>query len=298
MRGDRGLYFLAGAPAGKGPEFAHNEDSSVLALAEAATFGGGAAVQVTGQYPLNSDADLPAHKGRVSFFSFQRAHRELFESLAPAGDIAIVVFPDQEVAGLVEAQQVHQALLWRGLLVDVLDGDKQNASTLSRYKLVIVPGQPSLPQWMKGLSLLESPDPLTPPEVTSLKKAYQKDRNASAIRQTKLSDIAVARAEALRVLTLPAGSLVQACAWANEERIVVHLLNFHVPIGTANGGKVEAVAKISVRLKIPKGKTVRDVKIFSPEAGNARSLIFAQRGETLTFSIPSLRVYQAVAISF
>jgi hypothetical protein len=40
------------------------------------------------------------------------------------------------------------------------------------------------------------------------------------------------------------------------------------------------------------------MKMFSPEAGNARSLIFEQHGETLTFTVPSLRVYQAVAISF
>jgi hypothetical protein len=298
MRGDRGVHFLAGAPANKGPEFAHNEDSAVLALAEAAVFGGGAAVQVTGQYPLHSDSDVPANKARQRFFQFVRAHHELYENLLPAGNIAIVVFPDQEVAGMVEAQQVQEALLWRGFLVDVLDGDKQNAATLGRYSLVIVPGQPDLPAWMKAVPMLQSPDPLTPKEVTELKKSYQRDRNASVIRHTKLSELAVAKAESLRSLTLPNGSLVQGCAWANDQRIVVHLLNFRVPIGTANAGKVEPVREISVRLTIPKGKTVREVKTLSTDAPDAKTLPFQQRGDALSFAIPSVRVYQAVAISY
>jgi len=298
MRGDRGVHFLAGAPAGKGPEFAHNEDSAVLALAEAATFGGGDAVQVTGQYPLHSDTDLPAHKGRARFFQFARAHRELYENLLPAGNIAIIVFPDQEMAAMVEAQQVQQALLWRGLLVDVLDGDKQSAATLSRYSLLIVPGRPTLPPWMKSISVLQSPDPLTPAEVTTLKKTYQKDRNASLIRQTKLAELAVARIDELRTLTLPAGSLIQGCAWANDQRMVLHLLNFQVPIGSANGGKVEAVSNVSVRLVVPKGKTVREVKTLSTDGQEAKNLVFQQRGETLTFSVLTVRVYQLVAITF
>ncbi len=298
MRGDRGVHFLAGAPANKGAEFAHNEDSAVLALAEAATFGGGAAVQVTGQYPLHSDTDLPAHKGRERFFSFVRGHRELYENLLPAGNIAIVVFPDQEVANLVEAQQVQEALLWKGLLVDVLDGDKQSAATLGRYSLVIVPGRPNLPPWMKNLSLLESPDPLTPQEVRELKKSFQRDRDAPLIRRTKLSELALAKADALRTLTLPAGSLVQACAWASEQRMIVHLLNFHVPIGVANADKVETVANVSASIKVPRGKTVREVKTLSIDGQDAKSLTFTQRGEQLTFTVPSVRVYRVVAISF
>ncbi len=298
MRGDRGVHFLAGAPANKGAEFAHNEDSAVLALAEAATFGGGAAVQVTGQYPLNSDTDLPAYKGRERFFKFVRSHRELLENLLPAGNIAIVVFPDQEVANLVEAQQVQEALLWRGLLVDVVDGDKQNAATLARYNLIVVPGQPTLPQWMKGLSLLQSPDPLTPQEVRELKKSNQKDRGVYTIRQTKLSEMAITRAAALQALALPSDSLIQGCAWGNDQVTVLHLLNFHVPIGTGNGGKVQSVMNIAVRITVPKGKTVREVKMLSTDDENARTLTHQQRGEVLTFIVPSLRVYRLIAISY
>jgi hypothetical protein len=296
MRGDRGIHFLAGAPAGKGPEFAHNEDSAVLALAEAGAFGGGTAVQVVGQYPFHSDNDSGANKGRERFFNFVRAHSDLYEELLPAGNIAIVVYPDQEVAGLIEAQQVHEALLWRGLLVDVLDGDRQSATTMARYSLVIVPGKPNLPEWMKALPLLQSPDPLTPGEVTELKKAYQKQRDAAQLRRTKLSALAVERAEALRALNLPQNSLLEACAWASDQRVVLHLLNFKVPIGLSNGGKVEAIGAFSVQLKIAKGKTVRQVRAYSPDGPEVKAVAFEQKGDLLQFKVASVRSYQVYEI--
>lgn len=298
MRGERGVHFLAGAPAGKGPEFAHNEDSATLALAEGAAFGGGVAVQVVGQYPFHSDNDAGAHEGRERFFTFGRAHRELYEELLPAGDVAVVVFPGQEAAALVEAEQVHEALLWRGLLVDVLDGDKQTAASLARYGLVVVPGRPVLPLWMKALPLLQGPDPLTPEEVREVKKSYQKSRELPRLRRIKLSGLAIERTEALRALALPPNSLVEGCAWANDRRVVLHLLNFRTPIGLANGGKVEAARDVSVRLRLPKGKSVREVRTYSTDGRGAKTVAFKQSGDALKFEVASVRVYQVCEVVF
>jgi hypothetical protein len=298
MRGSRGVHFLAGAAAGKGPEFAHNEDSALLALAEGAAFGGGTAVQVTGQYPFHSNNDLAAHAARRRFFTFARAHRELYEGLLPAGDVALVVFPDGDAAALVEAEQVYEALMWRGVLVDVLDGDKQTAATLARYGLVVVPGQAATPEWMKPLAVLRGPDPLTPEEVRDVKKSYQKERVAPALRRTKLSALAVERAESLRALTLPRESLIQASAWGDARRAVLHLLNFRTPIGLANGGKVAAVQNVSVRLRLPKGKTARQLKVYSADAAEAKTLSFRQRGEAVEFTLPSVRVYAVCEVTF
>lgn len=297
MRGARGLHFLSGAPAGKGPEFAHNEDSAVVALAEGAAFGGGVAVQVTGQYPFNSDTDLAAHKARQRFFNFARAHRELYEGLLPAGDVAIVVYPDGDASALVEAEQVHEALLWRGVLVDVLDGDKQSAATLARYGLVVVPGRAPLPDWMKSLPVLQSPDPLTPEEVRDLKKSFQRNSGTAQIRQTKLAALAAERAAALRALTLPQDSLIEGSAWADGRRAVVHLLNFRTPIGLANGGKVAAVANVTVRLRLPKGKAAKAVKLYSTD-GDEKTLTFRQQGDAVEFAVPSVRVYSVCEVAF
>ncbi len=298
IRGDKGVHFLAGAAAGKGPEFAHNIDSAVLALAEAGTFGGGETVQVVGQYPYHVDADLAAHAARERFFKFVRGHSELYQQLLPAGDVAIVVFPDQEAASLVEAQQVQDSLLWRGLLVDVLDGDKQDAASLARYSLIIVPGRPELPLWMKRLAPLESPDPLLPKEVTDFKKAYQKDPATPRLRQTRLSELAVERAAKLQALSLPKDSLLEACAWSNDRRMVLHFLNYRVPIGLNNGGKATATGEFSARIKLPKGKRVRQIRSFSIDDGVSHTIPFSQTGETVTFKVTSVRVYDAYDLDF
>ena len=299
MRGARGLHFLAGAPANKGVEFAHNEDSALLALAEGATFGGGVAVQVTGQYPFNSDNDLAAHRARKRFFNFARAHRELYEGLLPAGDVAIVVFPDGDAAALVEAEQVHESLLWRGLLVDVLDGDKQTAATLSKYALIVVPGRAAPPDWMKTLPLLRSPDPLTPEEVRDVKKTFQKERGAPQLRRTKLATLAVERAETLRALTLPRDALLEGSAWGDARRMVVHLLNFRTPIGLANGGKVASVTNVTVRLRLPKGKTARQVKVYSTDAPEeSKAVTFKRTGDAIEFDSPPVRVYTVFEVTF
>jgi len=298
MRGNRGTHLLAGTPLTKSPEFAHNEDSAVLALAEGATFGGGIAVQVTGQFPLNTDVDLPAHKARQRFFTFARERRELYERLLPAGNVAVVVFPGQDDASIVEAQQVRAALLWRGLLVDVLDGDKQSVATLARYALVVVPGRQTLPPWMKTLPLLQGLDPLTPEEVTGAKKSYRKGQVAPQIRQTKLADLAAERAGPLRALTVPQNSLIEGSAWANEQRMVLHLLNFRVPVGLANGERVGTITNIPVRLKLPRGKAARQVRIYSTDAPQAKAVAFRQQGDIIEFTVPSMRVYAVCEATF
>ncbi|HKG12465.1 MAG TPA: hypothetical protein VKB12_03975, partial [Pyrinomonadaceae bacterium] len=299
MRGARGVHFLAGAPANKGAEFAHNEDSALLALAEAQAFGGGVAVQVTGQYPFNSDNDLPAHRARKRFFDFARAHRELYEGLLPAGDVALLVFPDGDASALVEAEQVYATLLWRGILVDVMDGDKQTAATLSKYGLVVVPGRAALPEWMKSLPILQSPDPLTPEEIRDVKKTFQRERSAPQLRRTKLAALAAERAESLRALTLPQGSLLQASAWGDARKTVVHLLNFRTPIGLANGGKVAAVPNVNARLKLPKGKAARQVRVYSTDAPeDAKAVAFKQKGDAVEFTLPPVRVYALCEVIF
>ena len=301
MRGKRGTHFLYGSPAkGHTADFAHNEDSAMLALVEGAAFGGGVAVHVVGSggSPFLDDNDLPAHQARRRFFAFAHRHQALYQGLLPAGNVAIVVFPDQEIEALLEARQVHEALLWHGILVDVLNGDTVSESLLRRYRLVIVPGQPKLPQWMTGLPLLRSPDPLTQADLRPIEEASQHRQKIPPLRRTKLSELAVQRAGGLRALALPEGSFAQASAWANSQRLVLHLLNYYVPIGRDNTGKVKAVNNIPVSLHMPNGKKVEQVQLYTPDEKQSTPLRFQQSGANLTFNVPALRVYGVCEIIF
>ncbi len=76
-----------------------------------------------------------ANRARRRFFAqFLASHRDLYDGLQPAGSIAMIVFPDQPVEGLLEARQVHEALRWQGVLCDVLNGDVVDAAALRRYQ--------------------------------------------------------------------------------------------------------------------------------------------------------------------
>jgi hypothetical protein len=152
---------------------------------------------------------------------------------------------------------------------------------------------------MKPLPILQSPDPLTPEEVRDVKKTFQKERSTPQMRQTKLASLAVERAESLRALTLPKGSLLQASAWGDARRTVVHLLNFRTPIGLSNGGKVAPVPEVNARLRLPKGKTARQVRVYSPDApAESKTVTFKQKGDAVEFTLPPVRVYAVCEVTF
>ncbi|MCX7777046.1 MAG: hypothetical protein N2381_03170 [Armatimonadetes bacterium] len=303
MRGKRGTHFLYGAPfTGYKPEFAHSELSSLLALAEGAAFGGGVAVHVVGSgaaiSPFLNDNDLPAHRGRQKFFTFARKHRQLFEGLLPAGDVAIVVFQDPKegmMESLLEAQQVFETLQWKGFLIDVLNGETVSESLLRRYRLVIVAGKPKMPNWMEALPLLRSPDPLQRSDWAPIAEAYQRRQPIPPLRPTKLSDLAMQKVDELRAIDLPEGSKVQAAAWANDRRIVLHMLNYRVPAGLErNIGHAEVVQTLTVRLKVPNGRKVKQARLY--EVGSSRDLPFRQVGTDVHFVVPSLQVYAVAEV--
>jgi expansin (peptidoglycan-binding protein) len=81
--------------------------------------------------------------------------------------------------------------------------------------------------------------------------------------------------------------------------VVVHLLNFRTPIGLANGGKVAAVPGVAVRLRLPKGKTARQVRVYSTDAPeDAKAVEFRQKGDAVEFTLPPVRVYAVCEVTF
>jgi len=311
MRGKRGTHFLYGPPFSRQPEFVHNENSALLALAEGAAFGGGVAVHVVGassalvsplfRSPFLYDGDLPANRARKKFFAFAHRHRWLLEGLLPMGDVAILVFPD-DIAGasanLLEAQQVFEALQWRGVLVDVLNGEAVPEGLLRRYPLVIVAGKVKLPEWMAKLPLLQSPDPLEQSDWKPIAEAYQRRQPLPPLRVTKLSELAIQKADELRAINLPEGAKVQSAAWGSDERIVLHLLNYRVPVGlNRDAQSVTPVSSVVVQLRIPEGQKAQRLRLYEVDSGEQTDLPFEQTGNRVRFTIPSLRVYAIAEVT-
>lgn len=302
LRGRKGVHFLLGAPPRAEEGFLHNKDSALLALAEGASFGGGTAVHVAGDFhgasPFLSDKALPAHQARKRFFTFIRKYPFLFKDLYPTGNVALLVFPDQGLEGLLEAEQLHQILLGRGLLIDVLNGAKVTPQRLKSYSAILVPGKPLLPRWMKHYPLLRSPNPLHRSEWVSLLKQLQKKGQEAeggeekvSLRSTSLSTKVLRNVPRWRVLYFPSQYRVEGCAWSNNQRFVLHLLHYQVPLGLANGGKVVPIPRLTIRLTLPEARRIERAFFYTPDSPKPLALSFQQKGRHLTLTIPKLRVY-------
>ncbi len=302
LRGQKGVHFLLSAPPGKGEKFLHNEDSALLALAEGASFGGGTAVHVVrglrGVSPFLFDKALPSHRARKRFFTFIRKYPFLFKGLYPAGNIALLVFPDQDLEGLLEAEQVHQNLLGKGLLIDVLNGTKVTPRRLKPYSVILVPGNPTLPRWMEHYPLLRSPDPLRRSEWVPLLKRLQKrgletevGEGKVPLRTTSLNPKVLRKVSQWRALFFPSRYRVEGCAWSNNRRFVLHLLHYQVPLGPTNGGKVPSVPRFTVRLTLPETRRIEKAFFYTPDSPRPLALSFQQKKRHLTLTVPGLRVY-------
>ena len=300
MRGARGVHWMYGGPAkGGAPAFEHNADSALLALAEAAAFGGGNAVSVATSDPYSKlDANTGATAARMNFFKgFLPRHRELYAGLRPAGDAAILVFPNQRVEWLIGAQRIHEALQWRGLLCAVLDGDRVDQEILRGFRRVIVPGQPALPDWMAKMDLVRDTDPITASDCRAVTDAYQHKKPIPPLRDTTTARLCREKLAPEVAVFGPDVKNVQAALWAGNGVLVLHVLNYSVPIGRGNEGKVEPDRELQIRLRLPAPvRRITAVRAWSPDRESAVDLKFTQEGDRLSLPLPQLRVYEVCEI--
>ncbi len=300
MRGGRGVHWLYGAPAKSSePAFEHNADTALLALAEAAAFGGGnAASIVTGDPYSRPEANTGATAARRRFFGdFVPKHRALYEGLRPAGDVAVLVFPNQPAAWMINAQKVHEALLWSGVLCAVIDGGRTDEKTLRSFRHVLAPGRPTLPDWMSKLDIVRDDDPITEEECRAVAQAYQNKKPMPPLRESAMVRFCREKPAAeAAVLGLQAGK-AQAALWTGEGRLVLHVVNYAVPIGRGNEGKVAPLRNIQVRLRLPAGTgKVASVQAWSPERTEAAQVMFAQDADRLNMTLDLLRICEMCEI--
>lgn len=84
---------------------------------------------------------------------------------------------------------------------------------------------------------------------------------------------------------------------APASRIVLHLLNYAVPLGIENGGKVQPLSDVDVSCPLPGSMNVTSVRIYSPEVDGAPEPVsFEATDGIVTFTIPTIRVYSLAVI--
>lgn len=91
---------------------------------------------------------------------------------------------------------------------------------------------------------------------------------------------------------------LRVAAWAGHRRLVLHILNYNVPLGKENGGQVESIENVGVRVRLPESWEPSSVRLHSPEeVGFSGPVAFSSDGSGVVgFVIPSLRIYQIAVI--
>lgn len=77
---------------------------------------------------------------------------------------------------------------------------------------------------------------------------------------------------------------------AESGRRFVHLVNF-------NFKNIPSIENIEIRCAAPQGKTVRAVKMYSPESETGRDLFFQIKDGSVFFTAPALRAYCMIEVS-
>ena len=92
---------------------------------------------------------------------------------------------------------------------------------------------------------------------------------------------------------------LRVAAWHTRGRLVVHVVNYDVPVGIAAGGEVRALHDVRLVLTLPAGRPPpSSVHLLTPEADGARGAVaFTDEGAgRISFVIPTLRIYAMALI--
>ncbi len=230
-----------------------------------------------------------------SYFGFLRAHRDLYETADPAGEM-LLLYPRSavhrgDVAPVERFRVLGRRLLRDGYAFDVLPDDLLTPEKLRSYRAVALCDESALNESAKvALAKFKSPKILMNSAELPSDAENWGDKELSRVTSRRGSTRVL-----LSLLTQP-----------KEKRLIVHLVNYNrqePPEGVAPAGRGPqdeqpiAVENIEVRLQVPSGFRVKNVRLLSPdEATISQIKKVRQRNGVATLIVPKVLVY-AVAVA-
>jgi hypothetical protein len=99
-------------------------------------------------------------------------------------------------------------------------------------------------------------------------------------------------------VNLPPATLerMRVAAWTAPDRLVLHLLNYNVPLGIENQNQVERLTKVQIAMRLPNDLTISSVRLLRPEASSAPEGIpfSVTSAGVISFTISRLHIYEMV----
>lgn len=301
-----------------------NLASAALGNAEAAAFGGG------GGFLQRVDPGLM--QVQKQYRSFFEQHPDLYQGLDSWAEVAVVVLPD--LAWLdggpqhqLEVRKVTASLLDGHALFDYLIADQLTADNLAKYAVVVLPrvshlaGEQAaaLTQYVRAggvlvmtgawpqfdecgqrpaqpplADLVTAPSPAQPFVIRRVEKG-----TAVQVAALPADWLAQATGRTFSVLAGPptaalAKVRVNAFRQPGSSRYVVHLVNYHVPLGV-EAREPEAQRNLEVALRLPGIAAAPHVRCYDPQ-GQTADLPAEVHDGRVRCTLPELRIYKVMAI--
>jgi hypothetical protein len=112
----------------------------------------------------------------------------------------------------------------------------------------------------------------------------------------------VGQSRSLGVITnLPAPALerMRVAAWESHRKMVMHFVNYNVPLGKENAGQVQSLQNIEVTVKLPGRWRPSGVHLYTPEQTGFSGVVplVTMGGGIVRFTIPLLHIYEVALLS-
>ena len=285
-----------------------SEASRKLALAEAAAFGSGA---YNGVRPSTRDAQAP-------YIRFLLDNADIYAGKTSIARVAMTFYPMRDFYGSAHSQTMRRVFERLGELqvpCDLFSETGLDPSVLATYDLLILPGMEyfsdedlaTVEGFVRGGGTLltigefATHDELMRPRAGVAWLPAVDGEAAVGAGAVMRRDLLPTSSELLALLTgvgetrlvidddRAGRPLMRSAAYADEGEVVVHLLNYSVPIEPARGDVVPQ-RDVQVRVPLPDGAAVAGVTCVAPETQDI-SPEFEVRDGACWLTVPEVAVY-------
>lgn len=281
-----------------------NENAARLALAECAAFSGGGGFLLRPNFTVYHDV-------LNSYRRFFETHPSLYAGLDSYATLGVLAWPEQEWYGnathLPAVRQVTDVFTEARLLFDYVPESQTTLEMLSRYEAVVAADtshvsdeqMATLTEYVKGGGKL-----ITIGEFASHKPTLQ-ERSPESLGGLSARIECQGVEELVKALgTSPpiaaADSLeqrhVKINAFAKDQRIVVHVVNYNVPLGVDPLPPTE-MKDIEVEIPLRSGMRCSKAVGYAPDDPEPVQLAVRNLSGKALLTLPALRVYQVVELT-
>jgi len=278
-----------------------NPNAARLGMAECGAFSGGGGFLLRPYFGVYHDA-LNAYR------RFFESHPRLYAGLDTHASVAVLACPEQGWLGnpahLGAVRTLTNALTEAHVLFDYVSESRLAEAALRRYGTLVAADLRvlsdaqlgALAAWAKrGGRLLVVGDFATLDDAKAPREALPPMK---LVRYPTVEAACEALGHAASVLSCPAAELgphVKVNAFRAADRLVVHAVNYNVPLGI-NAPEPTAIDGIELSVPLPEGMRAAAAACHAPDEPRPAPLKVATRDGRARLRLPTLRIYRVVEL--